>query len=761
MQEVSARDRRVAILSVSPVNGQMEHTLQVGKRGRELGGFERPRLLNSPSCCALLFLSPCRYLSFVEPLLNDDQEALKATRAAVEAFGKAGGDGSKLHAFLVDWDKQHKGTSYISQMWYEMYLQNRDALPLNLAPQITWLDHADARMNDQAIRAACLMHAAARFYLTMQREVLQPDVFHTKPEVSKSGWFQHLIASPLYPFPSKLAWLGAYLIGKAYPLDMSQYKRLFHSTRIPKRGEDKLWSASIDEGTTPRHVIIQRGPRFYKVDVLAPNPSTGQLEAASVQSIEAQLRGILADLPTSKISSPPYTGPEGPSSSFTTFDYSKVKAVEWSKGGKEMAPLYAKEAPVGALTGLPRDQWADARQALEASSAANVQSLKDVDSALFALTLEHACPETHEDLSRAMLHGDGRNRWFDKCFNIIVCGNGKSGISWEHAWGDGVAVLYFFNEVFKAINQPEYKDAFFGGSSSSGGSGAAAGAVVRDSVVPVSSQSRVSFDLSSSEQGKKALQAVREAEAFTDKIVSETDLRVYASHSMTKADVKKSGLNPDGLMQMVLQLAHWRTHQFTASSYESASTAGFKHGRTEVIRPATRESVEMCKVFSDKSKSHKDKFAALDKATSRHRKTTVDCMMGKGVDRHLFALQKWCERGEVPGVGKDKLPSLFTDPAYRTFKDIRVSTSTLASPALAGGGFGPVSRTSYGVGYGIEERGAHFHVMAYKPSTGSTTDVNNFIEGVEQALKEFVETINAAAPTNNNKEGGDNKAKKE
>lgn len=82
-----------------------------------------------------------------------------------------------------------------------------------------------------------------------------------------------------------------------------------------------------------------------------------------------------------------------------------------------------------------------------------------------------------------MLHGDGRNRWFDKvgkrtegggsavtaatevvdawqvthtadayadqqplappqCINLIVCANGRAGVSWEHAWGDGAAGGY-------------------------------------------------------------------------------------------------------------------------------------------------------------------------------------------------------------------------------------------------------------------------------------------------------------------------------
>ena len=40
-------------------------------------------------------------------------------------------------------------------------------------------------------------------------------------------------------------------------------------------------------------------------------------------------------------------------------------------------------------------------------------------------------------------------RWFDKSFQIIVCRNAMSAINFEHAWGDGVAVLRLFNELFK------------------------------------------------------------------------------------------------------------------------------------------------------------------------------------------------------------------------------------------------------------------------------------------------------------------------
>lgn len=118
-------------------------------------------------------------------------------------------------------------------------------------------------------------------------------------------------------------------------------------------------------------------------------------------------------------------------------------------------------------------------------------------------------------------------------------------------------------------------------------------------------------------------------------------------------------------------------------------------------------------------------------ATERHGKTSRECLMGKGVDRHLFALDKWCQR---IGAGPQ---AIFNDAGWAAMKDIRLSTSTLASPALDGGGFGPVSRTSYGVGYGIESRGAQFHVTSY----GQGND--EFIRAIESSMADVQATISA------------------
>lgn len=136
---------------------------------------------------------------FTEPILTPEQ--LAATRKAVAEF--QAGPGPFLQNHLTSWDKANKHTSYISGMWYDMYLQTRDPLPLNLTPQLTWLDHPDRAKNEQAVRAADMIHGAARFYLTLEAEKLEPDVYHTNEKLSKNKLFQGAVGKLV---PRSVAW---------------------------------------------------------------------------------------------------------------------------------------------------------------------------------------------------------------------------------------------------------------------------------------------------------------------------------------------------------------------------------------------------------------------------------------------------------------------------------------------------------------------------------------------------------------------------
>lgn len=69
------------------------------------------------------------------------------------------------------------------------------------------------------------------------------------------------------------------------------------------------------------------------------------------------------------------------------------------------------------------------------------------------------------------------------------------------------------------------------------------------------------------------------------------------------------------------------------------------------------------------------------------------CQIGEGFDRHLFALKYLAEKQNLP------IPALYQDPAYAAINHNILSTSTLGSPAVELGGFAPVVRDGYGLGY--------------------------------------------------------------
>jgi carnitine O-palmitoyltransferase 2 len=156
-----------------------------------------------------------------------DPSVLDRHKAVVDEFAK--GEGQKLQRELVAFDKSNKHTSYITDAWFDMYLKSRDPLPINFNPYIGLEMDKDPAKNNQLDRASVLIYSSARFMSTLRADLLKPDIYHMSPDKSDNDKF---LKRAKY-IPGRLRWLYAY-VNKAFPLDMSQYGRLFNSTRIPK-----------------------------------------------------------------------------------------------------------------------------------------------------------------------------------------------------------------------------------------------------------------------------------------------------------------------------------------------------------------------------------------------------------------------------------------------------------------------------------------------------------------------------------------------
>lgn len=69
----------------------------------------------------------------------------------------------------------------------------------------------------------------------------------------------------------------------------------------------------------------------------------------------------------------------------------------------------------------------------------------------------------------------------------------------------------------------------------------------------------------------------------------------------------------------------------TAATYESCSTAAFKHGRTETVRPATNATAKTCSLFHTSSAERPtaaELRACLHECTAKHNELTKEAAMG-------------------------------------------------------------------------------------------------------------------------------------
>ncbi|XP_030640601.1 carnitine O-palmitoyltransferase 2, mitochondrial isoform X2 [Chanos chanos] len=562
-----------------------------------------------------------RYLAAQRPLLNDEQYS--NTEKLAKSFQS--GVGKELHEELVVQDKKNKHTSYISAPWFDMYLSARDSVVLNYNPFMSFNPDPKPEYNNQLVRATNMVCSAVRFMKTLRAGLLEPEVFHLNPAKSDTDNFKKFIRW----VPSSLSWFGAYMVN-AYPLDMSQYFRLFNSTRIPKAKRDELF---VDQ--KGRHLLVMRRGNMYVFDAVDRN---GNLVKPT--EILSHLKYILSD------------------------------------------PTPAPAFPLGYLTSENRDVWAGLREKLLANG--NAETLALVDSALFCLCLDEDNMRDHIHISHNMLHGDGHNRWYDKSFSIILTKDGQAAINFEHAWGDGVAVLRFQNEVFKDTTEkplvsPDSQPA---------------------AVDSASAVHRLEFKLDAELEN-----GVAKAKENFDAAVSKLTIDAIQFTKGGKEQLKKKKLSPDAIAQLSFQMGFLRQYGQTVATYESCSTAAFKHGRTETIRPASIHTKRCAHAFVHEPGKHS---------------------AGQGFDRHLFALRY------LAGSKGMALPSLYQDPAYAAINYNILSTSTLTSPAVSLGGFAPVVPDGYGVGYGVHDEWIGCNVSSYP-----ARNVHEFLQCVQKSLEDI------------------------
>nr|CDI52336.1 related to CAT2-Carnitine O-acetyltransferase [Melanopsichium pennsylvanicum 4] len=451
-------------------------------------------------------------------------------------------------------------------------------------------------------------------------------------------------------------------------------RSLYGITRIPALPHD--WNTATPHPAPARHVTVIARDNYYEVEVIR---NDGTL--LGVDSLEKALWEIVAD----------------------------------AKKGDG--------AGVGVLSSDNRDTWTKTREHLLSVSPINRKSINSIEDSLLCVSLDSSIlahqpdhPAPAHESTPAWVDGvarnvsgagrGGHNRWFDKALTVVVEPNGRAGIMGEHSPCDALIPSILCDYAAAEPCPPP------------GSSVPAAVSSPNESVA----WKKLEWAVDESTQ-----RSIEQSEAAAVTAAKESDIRTLWYDEYGADWIKKVGKHsPDAYLQMALQLAYARLHGHQVSTYETASTRLFKHGRTDVIRSFSDEAYNFVRGVRE-GKDAKTLYALLTAATKSHNNLTRESSTGKGIDRHMTGLRLLlrAEDGEAPAI--------FSDPLFAESQSWRLSTSGLsAGDRFAGTGFGTGYPTeSYGINY---LAGAQLLKFGIESKNKATT---NFAKCLVEALGEL------------------------
>ncbi|XP_013401422.1 carnitine O-palmitoyltransferase 1, liver isoform [Lingula anatina] len=490
--------------------------------------------------------------------------------------------------------------------------------------------------------------------------------------------------------------LSPILLNGTVPLCSQQYERQFNSVRLPGVETDKLvhWYDS-------RHIVVYHKGCYYKMYIHYKGRLLNPAE------LELSFKKIIED------------------------------NHEPAKG----------EEKLGALTAGDRIPWAKARKEYFGKGV-NKTSLDSIEKSAFVVVLDDEPryidlnePNKLSSWARAMLHGKGYDRWFDKTFNLIISANGRIGFNAEHSWADAPIMAHLWE---------------YGISEDIAHLGADAPIMAHLWETTMAIDTETGYTETGHCKGEASIQppnpirlqweipdeccaVIDNSLRVSQALANDVDLHLEVHTQFGKGLIKKCKTSPDAFIQMALQLAYFRDAGKFCLTYEASMTRLFREGRTETVRSCTIDAANFARAMDDKTKTKAEKMALFKKASETHQESYRLAMTGNGIDRHLFCLyvvSKYLEiespflkevLGEPWRLSTSQTPHTQTD---------RLDLLKHPDHICAGGGFGPVADDGYGVSYIIAgEYTIFFHVSCKRSC--AETNAKRFGRTIVKALDDL------------------------
>ena len=337
-------------------------------------------------------------------------------------------------------------------------------------------------------------------------------------------------------------------------------------------------------------------------------------------------------------------------------------------------PKTINRLALGALTTLPRRKWAHLRSHLINVSPRNEKNLHQIESALGVFIIDDNRYKNDSLMFKNIFCGDSYNRWYDKSLQFILNEAGDFGINYEHSGVDGTTLGHLVAYLYQNMRPFE----------------------TSSNVIKKTPVEEITFTLND-----LLTSAIKEATTLSREAYKNLAFEVLPFTEFGKEHIKTLGVSPDSFVQIGIQLAQYKVFQNVFNAYESVMTKQFLGGRTETMRPLTRESLAFVK---------NPTLEGLRAASLKHVERINECKNGQGIERHLFALKKSHETL----FPLKPLPKIFSSPGYTAMTANYFSTSTSSSFGMRYAGYGPLVKDGFAVRYLVYKDRLHFVLSCQK-----------------------------------------------
>lgn len=574
-----------------------------------------------------------------------------------------------------------------------------DVLPRN--PFLVLAEDAVPEIS-QADRSAVLVHSALRFVSALRHGVLPPDIN------SKSG----------------------------NPLSMRPYMNLFGTTRCPVffPGEIENFdlnkpyaSSDLDEGW--KFTSSEANDSEDESDDELPTPPLTAESAGSDQdNVVFARQGIgLKSHPDSRhilvISKGQYYTIEVLDENDDILYNDSILATAFAHilEDSQEPNTFKKSTALGSLTSHSFRNWKYARKRLQKRYPDELQL---IDSALFVLVLDDSSSRVSDgqnpssDDCKRLFYGtsviDERghqvgsciSRWYDK-LQLVVTADSKAAVIWDSFTCDGSVVLRFTSETYTESILRLARDV------NAGDPRFSLWPSIRDSERPASKSptleldprtftNKIAWDFSNILNTHVHLSETKLAD-----LISKHDL-FHVSIPFGRRSAQRLGINPDSMIQVALQVAHYALYGRMVYGLEPISTRGFKNSRSCFINIQSQELLELCQHFISNSLDEQGKLEKFRKACESHSEKIKRAKLGNGYEKHFNALKylfKFHDHFGIELNAKDKkvTENVFEDPLVKPFSAPELIVANCGNAATTTFGITPAVSQGFGVGYIIKD----------------------------------------------------------